>query len=146
MGATGLLFLIGFLFELMEPETDLPRWTSALLMITLGFFPLLCSGALLKKSVFNVRHRPCPACASEQRAPAGFLVRNRIWWAWYFGGWLLGMLWGASREQQVRCLQCDTLYFTQTRSTRITGALLWMVIIWIFFSVAISSLEGQLAQ
>src|SRR5688572_2485949 len=63
MGAIGLLFFLGFAFELMEPQTDLPRWTSVLLMITLGFFPLLCAVALLKKSVFNMRHHPCPACA-----------------------------------------------------------------------------------
>ena len=143
MGAVGMLFLIGFLFELMEPQTGLVPWQVLLLLITLGGFPFLCAAALLKRSVLSVRHCPCPTCASEERAPAGLLVNTRSWWAWQFGGWLLAMLWGASRERQVRCMQCDTLYFTQTRGTRIAGALLWIVVLWLFILFAIDATQSQ---
>jgi len=135
------MFFVGFLVELIEPEAVSARWQAALFLITLGCLPLLAAAALLKKSVLSVRHRCCPACASEKRAPAGLLVKGTSWWAWQCGGWLLASLWGASREKQVRCLQCDTLYHTATRGTRIAGALLWMVVLWFLVATLLDSLQ-----
>jgi hypothetical protein len=127
LGAVGLLFFIGFLADTVDPQTGLSRTGSLWFFITLGCFPLICAALLLKKSVLGFRHRRCPSCDSEERAPAGLLVTGRSWWAHQFGGWILGSLWGASREKQVRCVQCDTLYFTETRGTRIAGVILWIV-------------------
>jgi hypothetical protein len=42
---------------------------------------------------------------------------------------LFAALWGASRQQQVRCIACDTLYFTTTNSSRVAGILLWIIVV-----------------
>ena len=139
LGAVGLLFFVGIL--LSPSETGMSRWGSFLVFISLGCLPLVCSAALLRKSVMSVRQRRCPGCSSEERAPAGLMVKRVHGWAHQFGGWLLGSLWGASRAEQVRCLKCETLYFTETRGTRIAGVLLWIVILWIVLGEVLSNLQ-----
>lgn len=143
LGAVGLVFFLGFLMAMFEPKEDLSWWKLLLFFIGLGCLPLLCAAVLLKRSILGVRQRCCPACASGERAAAGVLITRKSWWAYQFGGWLLASLWGASRERQVRCLKCDTLYFTETRGTRIAGILLWIVMLFFLICAVMDSLLPQ---
>ena len=121
----------------------MPWWKSFLFLIALGCLPLLGSAILLMGSILGVRSRRCPACTSGEHAPAGLLLKRTSWWAYYFGGWLLASLWGASREKQVRCLKCDALYFTETRGTYIAGILLWIVVLFFLICAVLDSLQME---
>lgn len=56
---------------------------------------------------------------------------NILYLITYFLIWLfpLSLLWGASRKQQVRCVDCDTLYLIETRGTRIAGIAFWILVL-----------------
>lgn len=60
-----------------------------------------------------------------------------------FGGWLLAALWAASRDCLVRCVQCHTLYFIETRGARIADILLWIFILLILFGILADFLEQR---
>jgi hypothetical protein len=126
----------------LEP-TELSRWKAPLFLIALGCLPLLCAAALLKQSVMAARYRCCPECGSEERAPAGLMLKRANWWAYQFGGWILASLWGASREKQVRCVRCDTLYLTETRGTRLAGILLWIVVLFFVIAEVLDSMQQR---
>ena len=53
-------------------------------------------------------------------------------------GFLTAALWGASRKQEVRCVDCANVYQIDTRGTRIAGLLLW-----IFMLLLITGAVGQ---
>ena len=133
LATIGVLLGVGSIAELFDRESEIPGWGAAVMFIVLGLLPLAGAVALLRRSAAELPSARCPKCGGTERAPAGVLTTSRNFWMMHFGGWLLGSLWGASRERQVRCIQCDTLYFTETRGTRIAGILLWVFILLLLF-------------
>lgn len=135
LAVIGTLACAGCAELLFEKDSQVPAWGAAVMMMVLGVSPLAGAMVLLRRRVTELPPRKCPACGSVQRAPAGVLTRSYNYWLMHFGGWLVASLWGASREQQVRCVGCDTLYFTETRGTRIAGILLWILLLLILFGL-----------
>jgi hypothetical protein len=122
-----LVFLAG-VFGGLDQKGDVPWWGLALIAFV-GVVLLWSAWLLLRKTVAT-RTRPCPNCRGQTWVTAGLLRRkSRSWIMRNAGGWILECLWGASREQQVRCAQCDTLYFTETKSTRWWGVALWIFLL-----------------
>jgi hypothetical protein len=69
----------------------------------------------------------CPRCGSTEVQPAGVLRRHVNPWVFFFGGWLISLLWSGSRKEEVRCVQCDTVFQRPTRASKIAWALLILV-------------------
>jgi hypothetical protein len=128
LATVAVVFVLGSVTQLTSNEPEIPAWGVGIMFTVLGLLPLAGAVALLKRRVGTVPPVNCPACGGAERAPAG-LFSKRNFWMMHLGGWLLSSLWGASREQQVRCVQCDALYFTETRGTRIAGIALWVLIL-----------------
>ena len=128
--AEELLFR-GFVFQRLI--SGLGQWPAQL--ITAAFF--------LLKTTVTAPAKQCPQCGGTDRKPAGILRKTHNPWVWHLAGGLFASLWGASREQQVRCAQCDTLYLTDTRGTRIAGVALWVFILLIVFGVIAEQFEGR---
>ncbi len=136
LAAIGFMFLLSAFTLLFDSAQETPSGMLVALLLLVGIVPL--GGAfILLGPALTVPSKPCPQCGSLERAAAGVLRKSQNRWLLHFGGWLLASLWGASREQQVRCTQCDTLYLTQTRGTRIAGILIWVVLLlWLFGIIA----------
>jgi hypothetical protein len=66
----------------------------------------------------------CPRCGGREVQPAGVLKRHVNPWAFYFGGWLFSLLWTGSRKEQVRCVQCETVFQRPTRASRVAWVFL----------------------
>ncbi len=128
LAALGLLFAIGAIALVFDKESDLPVWMIGAMFVLLGLLPLAGAIHLLKRST-AAPPAFCPSCGNPEWAAAGVLTRPNSFWLMHLGGWLLASLWGASRKQQVRCVQCDHLYFAETRGTRIAGILLWVFVL-----------------
>jgi hypothetical protein len=116
-------------------------WVTGILFFVLGALPLAGAFALLRATL-TAPSRPCPQCGGTQRHAAGVLRHSHSLWLWHVGGWLFASLWGASREQQVRCIQCDTLYLTDTRATRIAGVLLWIFLLLCALGIIVQLFEN----
>jgi hypothetical protein len=71
----------------------------------------------------------CPKCGGKEVQPAGVLRCHVNPWVFYFGGWLFSLLWTGSRKEQVRCVQCETVFQRPTRASRIAWVLLILVIL-----------------
>lgn len=131
LGAFGVLCLLAAFGYFVQPEPEssgLPFWWIEGFLIGLGVVPIGGSYLLLRAEL-NLPTKPCPQCGGTESETAGVLVRNTNPWFAHFGGWLFAALWGASRERQVRCVACQSLYFTQTRASRIGGICLWIFIL-----------------
>ena len=50
-------------------------------------------------------------------------------WVYLFGGWLLSLLWSGSRKEEVRCVQCDTVFQRPTRASKIAWALFILLVV-----------------
>jgi hypothetical protein len=125
LATIGVMFVLGGIIHVFDPDPEVPLWMVGVMIVVLGLLPLGGAFALLRATV-TAPSRSCPQCGGTERHAAGVLRRSHNWWLFHFGGWLFASLWGGSREQQVRCAQCDTLYLTDTRGTRIAGVLLWV--------------------
>src|SRR6185369_9143716 len=112
----GVMFVLGAVLQVCEPDPEFPLWMVGVLFVVLGLIPLGGAFALLR-STFTSPSRSCPQCGGRERQAAGVLRRSHNPWLLHLGGWLFASLWGASRGQQVRCGQCETLYLTDTRAT-----------------------------
>ena len=77
----------------------------------------------------------CPRCGSKEIQPAGVLRRHVNPWVFFFGGWLLSLLWSGSRKEEVRCVQCETVFQRPTRASRIAWALLVLFILLILLGL-----------
>jgi hypothetical protein len=44
-------------------------------------------------------------------------------------GFLFETLWAQSQRQQVTCVACENLYYTETKSTRAWGVAVWVVVL-----------------
>src|SRR5258706_15213657 len=71
----------------------------------------------------------CPRCGGREVQPAGVLRRHVNPWIFYFGGWLFSLLWTGSRKEQVRCVQCETVFQRPTRPSRVAWVLLILFIL-----------------
>lgn len=125
----GAAFILGVPLAAFDKETDAPWWMFVVFFVFLGALPMWLAIYLLRPSLKTIPAKPCPKCGKTERAEAGLLVRSHNYWMHQLGGWLFAALWGASREQQVRCLSCDTLYFCETRASRIGGIALWVFVL-----------------
>ena len=128
LATAGVLFVFGSVAQLLNRESEIPLWGSVAFLIFLGLAPLAGAAVLLRKAV-TTPTMPCPKCGSTECQAAGVLRKSHNPWMFHFGGWLLSSLWGASREKQVRCVQCETLYLANTRGSRIAGILLWIMLL-----------------
>ncbi len=134
------MFVLGAVVSVFEPDPDVPLWMAGVVFLVLGLLPLGGAFALLRVT-FTAPTKSCPQCGGTERQAAGVLQRYHNPWLLHFGGWLFASLWGASREQQVRCTQCETLYMTDTRGTRIAGVLLWVFLLLVAFGAIIEQFE-----
>lgn len=137
-----VVFLLGGLSSFGSREPEELSWPMVALLLVMGLLFLAGAIVLLRQRANEIPASACPRCGGTQSAPAGLLVRTRHYWLHQFGGWLLASLWGASRQQQVRCVQCDTLYFKETRGTRIAGICLWVL----FLLLLLAVLAGYLGE
>ncbi len=135
-------FLLMMPLAALEPLSDHPWWLLAGCFLGLGVLPLWGAVVLLRPSLKGFQQRPCPKCGSTERVEAGVLVRTHSYLMHQVGGWLFASLWGASRERQMRCLHCDTLYFCETRDSRIGGVALWVFVL----LMLVMHLLGELAE
>lgn len=141
LAAVGVLFALGTIIHFFDPDPEVPFWMVCLMFVTLGVIPLGGAFGLLRTTVLSPG-KPCPGCGCEERHAAGVLRRSHNPWLFHFGGWLFASLWGASRERQVRCAQCDTLYLTETRGSRIAGVLLWIFLLLVLLAAIVEQLGG----
>ena len=129
LGAVGVLFILGTLAAMFDRGSGTPLGMNLLLFAGLGLAPLAGAFLLLRPSVTAVREARCPQCGGNQHEMAGLLRSLQGSRLMSFFGGFLASLWGASRERQVRCIQCDTLYFTETKGSRVAGTLLWIFLL-----------------
>ncbi|MBI3881658.1 MAG: hypothetical protein HY301_16540 [Verrucomicrobia bacterium] len=129
LATAGVALVLGGIAQMLDPKLDAPWWLIVLILWLPGLLFLGGAVLLLRRSATDLPPTCCPKCGGVERAPAGVLTRSSNPWIMYLGGWLLASFWGASRQQQVRCVQCDNLYFTETRGTRIAGILLWVFLL-----------------
>src|SRR5436305_504910 len=109
LATVGFTFIIGTVALVVDRDPDLPLWIVGVMLIVLGLLPL--GGAFfLLRATLTAPSRACPQCGGTERQAAGVLRRSHNLWLFHLGGWLLASLWGASRQQQVRCSECETLY------------------------------------
>jgi len=134
LATVGVTVVLGAIVQLFEPDPEVPLWGLGVMFVLLGLLPLDGAFALLRLTV-TAPGRSCPQCGGRDSQPAGILRSSHNWWIFYFCGWLFASLWGASRQRQVRCTQCDVLYLTDTRGTRIAGVLLWVFLLLVLFAV-----------
>ena len=124
----GALFTISVVAQLFDRDPDLQLWLLALAWFVFGLIPLAGAFLLLRPAILAPSRR-CPQCGGAERRDAGVLRSTRNLWLLHFGGWFIASLWGASRQKQVQCAQCETLYNADTRGTRIAGILLWIFVL-----------------
>src|SRR2546421_11198551 len=138
----GFAFILGAVALLVDRDPDLPPWMVGVMLIVLGLLPL--GGAFfILRATLTAPSRACPQCGGTERQPAGVLRSSHNPWVFHLGGWLLASLWGASRQKQVRCCQCETLYSADTRATRIAGVLLWVFLLLTIFGVLAEALKAR---
>lgn len=140
LATVGVMFLMATAFSISEPEPDVPTWMLAGALLVVGLIPLGGAVALLWPAV-RAKSKPCPQCGGSERQAAGVLRRSNSLWLFYFCGWLFSSLWGASREKQVRCAQCETLYMTDTRGTRIAGIVFWVLLLLVLSGMVAEALK-----
>jgi hypothetical protein len=134
LAAVGVTITLGAAARVFTPDPELPLWMAGVLFVLLGLLPL-AAAFLLLRAALTAPAKSCPQCGGTQHLAAGVLRSSHNRWLFHFGGWLLASLWGASRERQVRCAQCESLYLTDTRGTRIAGVLLWVFLLLVVFGL-----------
>ena len=142
LATVGVMFVLGAVVSVLDPDPEIPLWMVGLMFLVLGLLPLGGAFALLRVAI-TAPSRPCPQCGGTERQPAGVLWTSHNPWLFHLGGWLFASLWGSSREQQVRCAQCETLYMTDTRGTRIAGVLLCVFFLLVVVGVIVQHFEGR---
>ena len=141
LATVGVLFVLAAVFCVFDPDPQIPLWTVGVMFVVLGLLPLGGAFALLWASV-TAPSKTCPKCGGTEHRPAGLLRTSSNPWLLILVG-LFASLWGASREEQVQCAHCETLYFTDTRATRIVGVLLWVFLLLVLFGMIVQQFEGR---
>ncbi|EEF63219.1 hypothetical protein [Pedosphaera parvula] len=78
----------------------------------------------------------CPKCGSQDWQPTVILKRQfKLWWV-LFGGWIPAFFYGASRKEQVRCAQCETIYQRRSGFSKVALVIFIFLILLILMSVA----------
>ena len=77
----------------------------------------------------------CPRCGGTEVERADILKRHVNPWVFYFGGWLVSLLWAGSRQEEVRCVQCGTAFQRTTRASRVAQVLLIALILLILLAL-----------
>ncbi len=70
----------------------------------------------------------CPKCGGREVQPAGVLRRHVNPWVFCFGGSAFSLLWSGSRKEEVRCLQCETVFHRPTRASKIAWILFLLLL------------------
>ena len=140
LATVGVILLLAAGMSISEPDPEVPAWMVAGILLGVALIPLSGAVALLWAPV-TAPIRLCPQCGSPERGPAGELRKSGSLWLLHLCGWLFSSLWGASRDKQVRCTQCETLYMTDTRGTRIAGILLWVLVLLVVSGVIAEGLK-----
>src|SRR2546425_8617921 len=86
----------------------------------------------------------CPKCGGKEVQPAGVLRRHVNPWVFFLGGWLLSLLWSGSRKEEVRCVQCETVFQRPTRASRVAWQLLILFIVLILLGLWAELSESEL--
>jgi hypothetical protein len=86
----------------------------------------------------------CPKCGSKEVQPAGVLRRHVNPWVFFFGGLFLSLLWSGSRKEEVRCVQCDTVFQRPTRASRVAWVLFILFILLILLGLWAKLFEPRL--
>jgi hypothetical protein len=143
LATVGILFVLASIAELVDGEAELPVWGVAVMFNVLGLLPLAGAVALLRRGPGQVGVDCCPKCGGSECMPSGALTKSQTLWLSHIFGWLFASLWGASRKKQVRCVRRETVYFTETKGTRIVGICLWVFLLLILLGVIASYFEGD---
>ena len=128
----GTTLTLGGIEFLYKGDRNGSGWVIAVEFVLLGLLPLSGAFFLLRKHITEPT-KPCPSCGSAERRRASVLRRSPSLLVRHLGGWWLPALWGASRGKQFQCVQCETVYLTDTRSSRVAKLVLWIfLLIWVF--------------
>ena len=76
----------------------------------------------------------CPKCGCADSTPSGLLKSSVNVWVWLLGGWLMGILFGASRKKDRRCAGCDHVFQSHTLGSRVMLVLFILLVLLILFS------------
>ena len=142
LASVGILITLVFIYHFSALNSKAPLWAIGLLFVVLGLLPLGGAFILLRTHI-TAPSKPCPKCGSVERQRAVVLKMSPSWRVRYLGGWLLPALWGASRQQQFRCIQCEGLYLSDTRSSRVSSLLLWIFILIWMLGVIVGICRGR---
>ena len=141
LATVGVMFVLGSI-DAVFGDREVPLWIAGVMFVVLGLLPLYGAYALLRTTILAPA-KSCPQCGGAKRQEAGVLRKSHSLWLFHIGGPLLSSLWGASRERQVRCADCDTLYMTTSKGTQIAGILLWVLIMLILLGIVAEGLGGK---
>jgi len=125
LASVGVTLLLAAVMAVSEPDPEVSPWIAGAVLLALSLVPLGGASFLLWKEV-KAPPKPCPKCGGTEQQPAGVLQKSHSLWLFHLCGWLVSSLWGASRKKRVRCTQCEALYMTDTRGTRVAGIILWV--------------------
>ena len=137
LALVGVLFALGAAMLVVAPDPEIPIWAVGVMLLALGVLPLAVAFVLLRPMLTRGSNL-CPQCGSRECRPAGVLRSSMKWWVNLLA-WPLAALWHLSRRQQVRCHECETLYFTDSTGTRVFGVLFWILAL-LFLSVIVAQL------
>ena len=140
LATVGTVFVLSSVALFYDEDRDVTSGMIGAMFVVLGLLPLGGAFVLLRATV-TVPARACPQCGGREHKPAGVLRRSNNQWLLHLFGWLFASLWGASREKQVRCDHCETLYMTDTRGTRVAGVLLWVILLLVLWGAVAQLLE-----
>jgi hypothetical protein len=134
LATVGVTFVIGAVAHFLQPDPEVSTGAAFVMLCGLGLLPLGGACYLLRPSLTKAT-KPCPTCGSVERKLAVALRATHNPLLWLVGGWLFASLWGASRQEQVQCVQCGSLYFADTSGSRIAGVLLWIFVLMVALGI-----------
>src|SRR5438874_1465231 len=85
----------------------------------------------------------CPKCGSTELQLAHPFKRHVNPWVFFFGGWLFSFLWSTSRKEEVRCVQCETVFQRATRVSNVAWTLLILFILLILLGLWAELFESK---
>jgi hypothetical protein len=141
LASVGIMFALGAIFAIADRGPDMPLWAIGIGFVLLGLGPIFGALFLLRPTVF-ASIQPCPNCGGAKRRDVVALKSLTNIWLLHFGGIILSSLWGASRQSQFKCTDCDTRYASHTRGGRIAGLIFWVIVVMTVLGVVIAILAG----
>jgi hypothetical protein len=141
LATLGVLLVLGAVIHLVEPDPEIESWVVAVSFVV-GLLPLTGAFFLLRGTV-GAPGRSCPQCGGTAKKAVMVLGGKRHRWLFHLSGWFLASLWGASREQEVQCVQCRKVFLTHTRASRIAGVVLWVFVLILGLGVVVEQLQSK---